>query len=223
MVLRKVNKNMISKVKVINSIVFSICFLLLGGLTFAEDGNKKLKKITIVLGAQNSNAPYGGFADLMKNEVFFLDEATENQKSIDMVYTYGSKTGLNIMTPSSISMGSFGKRYKDAVIGNWKTRNRGSFLVLRDSREARKLYKQIKLNKQLVELYSKTVQTIMLQDDYSKDNHGPGARVRGLNVGDFILFRSRGVKRGVYAMGRVVNWKKGYEGEVTIDFKVLSN
>lgn len=214
---------MTSTVIVSKRLVLLVCFLTLGGLTFAQDGNKKLKKITIVLGAQNSNASYGGFADLIKNEVFYLDEATENQKSIDVVYAYGTKTGLNLMTPSSLSMGSFGTRYKDAVIGNWKTRNRGSFLVLRDSREARKLYKQTKLNKQLVELYTNTIQTVMLQDDYSKDDHGPGARVRSLNVGDFILFRSRGVKRGVYAMGRVINWEKGYEGEVTIDFKVLSN
>lgn len=198
-------------------LTLSVCLLFLGISTVKA---QKLTRHTITMGAQNQKAAYGGFADLITGNVYSLSNIAGHQSTIDLIYAYGSKTTINLMMPSSTGLQYFGSVYKTQVYAAWKKKNRGSIVVLENNKENRKLYKTVKTNQQLEDAYSHAASTIKNRPGYSRTSHGPSARVRHINIGDYILIKSR--DRGIYAIGRVVNGEKGYTGNVTIDFKVTT-
>ncbi|HLR00747.1 MAG TPA: hypothetical protein VK102_10270 [Sphingobacterium sp.] len=197
--------------------------LLILCLVFSRPGiaqeDKKLSKLSVTLGAQNINSPYGGFLDLTEGKVYTLDEAAENQKKIDLVYTYGKTTMINLLAPSSAGLNYFGKRYKDNT-SEWDTKNKGSFIVMEDNKENRKLYKATTTNEELKDLYVRAFKEVTDRKDYDRKKHGPRVRVGSINIGDYIVFRSR--SKDIYAVGRIVDFVKGYQGNIRLDLKVTN-
>lgn len=196
----------------------SICLFLIGGVGMVKAQN--VTRHTITLGAQNQKSAYGGFADLITGNTYSLSNVVGKQGTIDLIYAYGSTTKINLLTPSSSGLRFFGKSYRDQVYTAWKKKNRGSIVVLENNKENRKLYKRVKTNEQLQDAYSHAASTVTGRPGYKRSSFGPAARVMHLNIGDYILIRSR--DRGIYAMGRIVNGETGYTGNVTIDFKVTT-
>lgn len=191
-----------------------------GAVTARAQTDAKVNRIMIRFGGQHADAVEGGFANLKTGEVYHLNEATKKQGDVDLVYAYGETTAINLMTPSSSSVGLFGSRYRTQVVERWEVKNSGTLVAAGNTKALRKSFKTIKTNKQLIQKYNAIVKSLPEQDYYNQKNHGPSARIRELAIGDYVLFRSRSKERGMYAVGRVVGLEKGTRGEVMIDFKI---
>lgn len=186
----------------------------------AQDPEAKVLKKGISVGAQNQKSQFGGFVNIAGLEVLDLQTANGSPQDIDFVYTYGQKTKINILTPSSPSMGSFGATYK-AASGEWEQKNRGSLIFVENNKENRKLYRGVKRNKDLEAAYEKAIDAVKEVSDYKRTIHGPNTRIRELSIGDYFIFRSND-GRG-YAMGRIVDYKAGYQGHIRIDVLATNN
>lgn len=198
--------------------LLSVCFFICGMLGTVY--GQKVTKHTITMGAQNQKAAYGGFVDLITANVYSLSNVGGHQASIDLIYVYGKSTKYGLMMPSSSGLRYFGKNYRDKVYAAWKQKNRGILVALENNKANRKLYKSIKTNQQLEDAYTHAVTTVSQRPGYKKGDHGPTARLNRLNIGDYVLVKSR--DRGIYAIGRIVNGEAGYQGNITIDFKITT-
>lgn len=209
-----------SSMRVIPFITYCLLFLFLGTTAAIAQDNKRVTRRTVTLGAQNQKSLYGGFADLLTGKVYSLADVRPNQADIDLVYAYGSSTSYNLMLPSSAGLRSFGASYRAQVADAWTQRNRGTLVALENNKENRKLFRSVKNNKQLLDAYDQAVKEVNSRPGYSRTLHGPSARIQKLNIGDYFVLRSR--DRNVYAIGRIVDVKEGYQGYVTLDVKVIN-
>lgn len=181
---------------------------------YAQKKNLKVIKKGINVGAQNQKSAYGGFVNIKDMEVMDLSEANTQPDYIDFLYTYGQKTGINIMTPSSTSMGNFGTTYKHAS-EKWAEKNRGTLIYLENNKKNRSLYRSIKTNKDLENAFEESLLNIKEIDGYKRTVHGPNTRISSLSMGDYFIFKSNS-GRG-YAIGRIVDSQSGYQGYIRID------
>lgn len=204
---------MMMEYKFIYRILFFVVTVLPFSL-FSQDENLKVVKKGINIGAQNHNSTHGGFVNIRDLEVLKLSEASSKTTSIDFIYTYGQKTGINILTPASSSMGSFGASYKHAS-EIWNVKNRGTLIYLQNTKENRSLYRSIKSNVDLEKAFEKSLINVKQLDDYKRTLHGPNSRISSLSMGDYFIFKSNS-GRG-YAMGRIVDFIKGYQGHIRVD------
>lgn len=204
-----------NRVKVLLSYAL-ICTMLMN-VSYAQDKEKVAKK-TITLGAQNQKATYGGLTDLREGNVYYLKDGSSNQKSIDLVYGFGTTTTANLMVPSSVGLKFFGALYKEQIFEKWQDKNRGSLVVLPNNKETKNIYKKIKTNQDLVNAFNNAVKSVSARNDYVKANHGPSARVSKLEIGDYVLIKS--TDRNLYAMGQIVDIETGFQGSIRIDFKI---
>lgn len=196
-----------------------ILFVFLGLDAFAQD-NAKVSRRAITLGAQNQKSIYGGFVDLKTGSVYNLSDVRPNHHTIDLIYAFGSSTGVNLMLPSSTGLNAFGASYRAQVYNGWEQKNRGTLIALEDNRENRRWFRAVKNNKQLLAAYDHALRSVNSRPGYTKTNHGPAARIRQLNIGDYFALRSR--DRNVYAIGRITDVKEGYQGYVTLDMKIIN-
>ncbi|WP_461534021.1 serine hydrolase domain-containing protein [Sinomicrobium sp.] len=190
-----------------------------------------VNKISLVLGAQGSQATHGGFADLKKGRVMSLKEASANQKDVDLVYTWGKSTKADLMLPISTGLNFFGKKLREQVYEGWSHKNWGKLIALEGNKENRQLYKDIKTNKQLKAAYEKALTAVKQREDYYRADHGPNARLNKLKEGDivFVLINSRekGIlsligseEQEILAVGEITSITEGFNGEIAIDFKI---
>lgn len=195
--------------------VLAICVL--SGVALAQNQTKVERK-TITLGAQNQKSAHGGFVDLRTGQVYSLSDVGPNQGVIDLIYTYGTGTKLNLMMPSSTGLQHFGAAYKAQVFEGWDQKNRGTLLALENNRENRRIFRNISTDQDLADTYEEFLANISDRSDYVKVDHGPAARIKKMEIGDYVFVRSR--DRGLLAMGRIVDVEPGFQGHITIDFKV---
>lgn len=221
--LKKINAESDSLLPILSRgllVFFSFCLWFIvanPSAVMAQDETRVIRR-TVTLGAQNQKSLYGGFVDLATGRVYSLSDVHSNQAIIDLIYAFGSSTGVNLMLPSSAAVGNFGSHYRTQVAQAWKKRNRGSLVALKDDRGTRRLFKSIKNNQQLREAYDQAQQEVNSRPGYSKALHGPGARIQKLETGDFFVLHSR--DRNIFAIGRLVDLKEGYQGYVTLDLKI---
>ncbi|WP_461534017.1 serine hydrolase domain-containing protein [Sinomicrobium sp.] len=190
----------------------------------------RVNEFTLILGAHGAKATKGNFADLKKEEVMTLKEASAHQQQTDLLYAYGKTTAANLMLPSSESVRLFGKKLRENLYEDWYHKNFGSLMALEGSEENNKLFKKVKTNLDLRKAYAQTLKDVKNREGYRRVKHGPNSRIYGLQEGDivFMLVNSRdnGIlsitspeSQEILAVGRVVNLKEGFGGEITIDFK----
>lgn len=203
--------------RIIRAIGCFLCVFLINNVHVAQSQTKVERK-TITLGAQNQKSTYGGFVDLSSGMVYSLSDVNQNQQSIDLVYAYGTGTKINLMMPSSTGLQHFGASYRAQVYASWDQKNRGTLLAIESNRDNRRLFRGVTTNEQLEEVYEEVLRTIHNRPGYIKADHGPGARIKLMEIGDYILVKSR--DRDVFAIGRIVDAEPGFQGYITIDFKV---
>ncbi|WP_461534031.1 hypothetical protein [Sinomicrobium sp.] len=180
---------------------------------------QKLKKESMIIGAHGTNAKEGNCVDLTNGKIYDMNFATLHQGDIDIVYGYGSKTGVNIMTPSSSSIRHFGKNMREKIYEGWDTKNKGILIAVSSKeKDVKKAFRKAKNREALEEVYKKAAGAVTLRDDYERLRHGPGVRLTRMEIGDLIVFRS--VEKDLYAVGQIVNHAKGYSGTITVDWKI---
>ncbi len=193
-----------------------------------------VNSFTLVLGAHGIKATKGNFADLKAEKVMDLEEASAHQQEADLVYTYGSKTGGNLMVPASSGLKFFGKTYKEKVFEDWAHKNYGALLLLEGNSDNSKRFKGIKTNIDLRKAYKQALKEVRNREGYKRTVHGPNSRVYGFKEGDivFLLINSRekGIlsmvdseEQEILAIGRISSITKGYAGQVKIEFKVAAS
>lgn len=197
------------------STLILLSFLALG-TAVAQSGS--LNKFILQIGGHNQNSAYGSLLDLKEEKVYKVDEGSERQGDIDLLYAWGKSTSANLMTPSSNGLTQFGALYRDKIDGEWETKNGGLLVVLKDTRKNKKLYRNLKTGDDIQKLYTETAKTIKDKPDYALTKYGPSRRLVDLQVGDLVLFRSIG--RKFYAAGTILHIEEGYRGEIEIEFKV---
>ena len=189
-----------------------------GGIHFRHRKDS-LKMFSVSLGAQ-SNRQTGGLLDVSNGKVFRLLEATGHQKEVDIVYVYGKSTKLNLLTPASSRIKDFGKNLRQGMAGAWSVFNKGYLINIRHGKQARKLYRKVRTAAELIAAYKRTKTMVKQFADYSSLVNGPARSIRKISPGDIIVFKSS--DKGLYAMGRVVDYSPGYQGVIRMDFKVVS-
>ncbi|WP_461534020.1 serine hydrolase domain-containing protein [Sinomicrobium sp.] len=189
-----------------------------------------VNEFSLTLSAQSAKNGVGSFADLKKEEVMNLKEATAHQLETDLVYAFGKSTGSTLMVPASGSLRFYGKANREKVYSAWDHKNLGELLTLESGRESSKLFKDIKTNIDLREAYAQALKEVDKREGYRRSIHGPNTRIYKLQPGDivFLLINSRDEKilsyisseeQEVLAVGRVRSIDEGYRGTITIDFK----
>ncbi|WP_146746564.1 hypothetical protein [Sinomicrobium soli] len=177
---------------------------------------------TVTVGGQDSRAAYGGFVDLRRGKVYTLDEATAVQDQVDMLYGYGKNTKSNIMAVSSRSRDYFGRRYRDRL-HEWTELNRGTFIAVENTREQRKIFKEIQTAGQLRQAFEAGLKTVENRPDYDRGAHGPSShRLRRLKENEMIYFKSI-YREGVYAAFKVVEIREGEQGYIKLDLITVGN
>lgn len=191
----------------------------LQSLNTAYAQNKKLKRYALNLGGQ-SNKTKGGFVNLEQGKVLGLPAAYANRSQVDFVYAYGKNTGINLMAPGSSRLGGFGS-YRKNVKEQWDVLNKGRFINLTQSKEARKLFKKMKTHLQLINAYEESIKNVKSLPNYQLLTHGPSLSLRQMQVGDVFLFKS--LESNIYAIGRIMDVKTGFNGDIQIDIKVAAD
>ncbi|WP_461534015.1 hypothetical protein [Sinomicrobium sp.] len=201
-----------------NSIIAFVTTCLLSLPALAQDDQPVHRKKIMVgaQGAKSGAAPYGGFVDLQKGKVYTLDEATDIQEQIDMLYGYGKNTKSNVISVSSRQRDYFGKTYRESL-HKWTELNRGTFIALPDTKENQKTFKKIKTVGELKEAYETGLKVVKDRADYKLTSHGPSSnRLRRLKENELIYFKSR-YREGLYAAFKVIEVKEGYRGYIKLD------
>lgn len=189
---------------------------MLFNLSYGQGGN--VSNVTISIGAQNPKAPHGSFVNLKEAKGYYLREADKHQQNIDLIGSYGDKTLFNLIVPSSASLKGI-KAYKEKVFEGWEYKNRGSLILLKKgSSYGKDLFEKAATRKDLIAAYRSGTKLVTEQPDYSKTNYGPSSRLRNIEEGDYVLFRS--ADRNIYAMGQIIKVEPGFQGHVTINFKI---
>lgn len=91
-------------------------------------------------------------------------------------------------------------------------------VVLKGAKENRKIFKKLKQNQDIENLYTKSAKSVRNLEDYNQTKYGPSRRIIDLEEGDLILFRSQ--SRKFYAAGLIVGLKTGTKGVIDVDFKI---
>lgn len=199
-----------------------------------REGSKTKKdpvqRFSLILGGQKKTGSSGNFVDMKKGEVMQLEEATENQSRVDLLYAHGESSGANLMLPASESLRYFGEPGLESVSYNWVHKNRGSLIALKGSPENGRLFEKIGNDRQLDKAYGKALKRVGDREGYKRWVHGPNARVSNLEVGDIVFLlvnsRERGIlslvgpdQREILAIGKVKRIVGGPDGEMEIEFK----
>lgn len=198
--------------KLFSFILFSF---LITGTAFAQ--SDKVNKFILPIGGQNQSAAHGSLIDLKAEKVYKVDEGSEKQSDIDLLYAWGKSTKVNLMTPTSNGLKGFGG-YRRKIQDAWETKNGGLLIALKGSKKNKKRYKKLKTGADIQKLYTETAKTIKDEPDWKLMKYGPSRRLVDLEVGDLVLFKSVG--RNFYAAGTILYIKEGFQGEIEIEFKV---
>lgn len=195
--------------------IFCIAFITV--FTLGTALAQKPKKYVLTIGGHNQNAEHGSLVDLKAGKTYKIADVS-NQGDIDLLYAYGKTSSANVMTPSSTAVKQFGANYREKIDEVWETKNRGHFVVIKTDKKNKKLYKDLKKNEDIQNLYTETAKSVKELEDYSLIKYGPARRISNLEVGDLLVFRSQ--DRKFHAAGLVLDIKEGVRGYIDIDFKI---
>ena len=175
-----------------------------------------LRQFLVTLGGQ-SNPDVGGVLDLSEGQVRRLADGRKKQKSVDMLYAYGPKTGANLLAPSSSRLRYFGgSLYKMSY--RWSDFSKGYFIDLKHSKKAAQLYAETQTLQELIQAYNDVLRMRKVKTGRTGLN-ALEMSIPHIEPGDIIIFGSYD-KPGLYAIAKVVDYTSGYEGTLTLDFKV---
>ncbi|WP_424495342.1 hypothetical protein [Salinimicrobium sp. GXAS 041] len=142
----------------------------------------------LALGGQD-NTQTGSFFNVETATDFTLPEASSNQEQIDFAMLVGASTGINFLVPASSGFQYFGAEIRDAVYDGWDTKNDGEFVNIGNI-DSQEVFEGLEYSAQIIEAFETAKANIGDTPGYVENENGPGDRIRQVQVGDVIFFRS---------------------------------
>lgn len=183
-----------------------------------------LKFGSLSIGGWSSSGPQGDtyHVDLAQIKRYDPDGADAVQGSIDMLNLYSAGGYSNFMTPSNSAVTAWGSSSR---IVNWTKRNSGTFVCLSSPTQAEKdTFDGLVSRQTLVQAYNNANANISSRSGYDVLKNGPATRVRSMQPGDIIYFKSNATGRNLYAAIRIDDITLGSSnGREVVDITVRSN
>ncbi|MBA9079294.1 hypothetical protein [Rufibacter quisquiliarum] len=177
------------------------------------------KKLELMLGSQ-TNAYLGNNLDFFTGKALVDAEASAAPGSVDLLLANSSTFGFNLMTPGGPGVIAFGGSSETKVLG-WGTRNNGELIKLTSPiAQELQLLTDIQTASQIETTYNALKATAASRPNYNATNDGASDRIRSIEPGDLILYKSLTPGRKIYAVGRAVNLARGNAGSMVLQMKV---
>src|SRR5699024_9506699 len=148
--------------------------------------------------------------------------ADENQENIDLLNLWSGAGFVNFMTPTSGSVTAWGSSKR---IADWTQRNEGTFMRIENpTTEEEEEFDELVNRGLLVQAYENAEANIESRPGYNNENHGPSIRIRHLQAGDLVYFKSNEPDRNLYAAIKIIDVTPGSSnGRETVEIMVKSN
>lgn len=143
----------------------------------------------LALGAQDNN-DFGSYFNIETTTDYKLPEATNNQEKIDFAMLVGASTGINFLSPASSGFKFFGAALKDAVHDGWSVKNEGQFVNIGNLPSSEAIFDNLEYAADIIAAYNQAEADVANMPGYVENENGPGDRIRQVNVGDIIFFKS---------------------------------
>ncbi|WP_461532966.1 hypothetical protein [Sinomicrobium sp.] len=183
-----------------------------------------LKAGTLAVGGWSSLGPEGDtyHVDLANIKRHDPESADQVKSSIDMLNLWSGVGHANFMAPSNGAVTAWGSSTR---IADWSVRNSGTFVRLSNPTQAENdTFDELSTRQSLIDAYNAAVSNITSRSGYELQNNGPATRVRRMEPGDIIYFKSNASGRNLYAAIRVDDITLGSSnGREVIDILVKSN
>ena len=183
-----------------------------------------LKFGSLSIGGWSPQGPEGDtyHVDLANIKRFDPAGADAAKGSIDLLNLYSAGGYSNFMTPSNGAVTAWGSSSR---IADWNTRNSGTFICLSNPTQAEiDRFESLVSRQTLVNAYNNAAANITSRSGYDALINGPATRVRSMQAGDIIYFKSNASGRNLYAAIRVDDITLGSSnGREVVDITVKSN
>lgn len=172
----------------------------------------------LALGGQD-NSTTGSFFNVETTTDFTLPEASNNQEQIDFAMLIGASTGINFIVPASSGFQFFGAEIKDAVYTGWDTKNDGEFVNIGNV-DSEEIFEGLEYSAQIIEAFETAKENIEDLPGYVANENGPGDRIRQVQIGDVIFFRS---ETGTIAVLKITSALPDTGGIVEFEMKTAAD
>ena len=188
------------------------------------DPNVVLLSSTVTLGGYATSGTYGGQyqLDLATHTVYNVADADNEQAHIDLLNLFSGTSNVNFMTPSNSAVTGWGSSKR---IQDWDTRNTGIFVKLGKPIAAElDSFAHLVTQNQLVQAFDQASTDVVDRPDYDATYDGPGSRIRDIQQGDIIYFKSTMNGRDLYAAMQVIKITLGISnGRENIELLIKSS
>lgn len=167
----------------------------------------------LVIGSYN-NKNIGGRMDMNTGFAYDQNGSEQNQEKIDFVLLRSSSSEMNMLTPTSTGFSGWASQ-KDVL--DWNTRNDGSLMKLTPTPTEETMYADVTTTNDIMSIFDEQNTVIKDRPGYSTYD-GPSVRIRSINIGDIILFKS--LDRGLIVIMEVTDILPGAAGSITVNAKV---
>lgn len=173
----------------------------------------------LALGGQD-NAEIGSFFNIEEAVDYTLPEASSNQESIDLGMLVGASTGINFLAPASSGFQYFGSEIRDAVYDGWDIKNDGEFVNIGNLDEAEAIFEELEFSADIISAFDDAQANVTNVPGYVENENGPGDRIRQVNVGDIIFFKT---ESGTIAVLKITSILPDTAGMVEFEMKTAAD
>lgn len=173
----------------------------------------------LALGGQD-NAETGSFFNIEEAEDYTLPEASSNQENIDLAMLVGASTGINFLAPASSGFQYFGSEISDAVYDGWDIKNDGEFVNIGNLDDAEAIFEELEFSADIISAFDEAQANVTSIPGYVENENGPGDRIRQVNVGDIIFFKT---ESGTIAVLKITSILPDTAGMVEFEMKTAAD
>ena len=136
--------------------------------------------------------------DLSTGTAFTMAEGYYNQHVTDAIlYNDGQDVTISSLDQDVPVLNEVVKELES----DWSVRSKTKFIRLKASQNTEEQWNMVQKNSQIKELFELGESLVTGYDDYSKETYGPFNSVKGMEVGDLVLYHS--AERNIYGVIRV--------------------
>jgi len=173
----------------------------------------------LALGGQD-NSDIGSFFNIEEATDYTLPEASSNQERIDLGMLVGASTGINFLAPASSGFQYFGSEISDAVYDGWDIKNDGEFVNIGNLDDAEAIFNNLEFSADIISAFEEAQANVTSVPGYVENENGPGDRVRRVNVGDIIFFKT---ESGTIAVLKITSILPDTAGMVEFEMKTAAD
>lgn len=175
-----------------------------------------IKYDSVTVGSYSNNS-IGAFVNMQTGAVHSRTQSSQDSHLIDLNYQWSGSNNANFMSIAGSEIVSFGAPINN-IVSAWPTRNETTFIRYTNiDADDELIYENITSGADIETAYNNAVTNVASRSGYSATTFGPGRRVRDMQVGDIIFFRS--IERDYYAIIRIKSIVTGAPGSITFEYK----